>query len=36
VHDGTRWFQRKLDGGLGLEDRVRTLANRRRYAGATT
>ena len=36
VNDGTRWFQRKLDGGLGLEDRVRTLANRRRYAGAST
>ena len=36
VSDGTRWFQRKLGGGLGLEDRVRTLANRRRYAGATT
>lgn len=36
VSDGTRWFQRKLDGGLGLEDRVRTLANRRRYAGAAT
>ena len=36
VSDGIRWFQRKLDGGLGLEDRVRTLANRRRYAGATT
>ena len=36
VSDGMRWFQRKLEGGLGLEDRVRTLANRRRYAGATT
>lgn len=36
VSDGMRWFQRKLDGGLGLEDRVRTLANRRRYAAATT
>ena len=34
--DGTRWFRRKLDGGLALEDRVRTLANRRRYAGAAT
>ena len=34
--DGMSWFQRKLDGGMGLEDRLRTLANRRRYAGATT
>jgi peptidoglycan/xylan/chitin deacetylase (PgdA/CDA1 family) len=34
--DGMSWFQRKLDGGMRLEDRLRTLANRRRYAGATT
>jgi peptidoglycan/xylan/chitin deacetylase (PgdA/CDA1 family) len=34
--DGMGWFRRKLDGGMGLEDRLRTLANRRRYAGATT
>jgi peptidoglycan/xylan/chitin deacetylase (PgdA/CDA1 family) len=34
--DGMSWFRRKLDGGMGLEDRLRTLANRRRYAGATT
>ena len=34
--DGMTWFRRKLDGGMGLEDRLRTLANRRRYAGATT
>jgi hypothetical protein len=30
-----RWFRHKLDGGMGLEDRVRELINRRRYAGAT-
>ena len=34
--DGMSWFRRKLDGGMGLVDRLRTLANRRRYAGATT
>ena len=34
--DGMSWFRRKLDGGMALEDRLRTLANRRRYAGATT
>jgi peptidoglycan/xylan/chitin deacetylase (PgdA/CDA1 family) len=34
--DGMHWFRRKVDGGMGLEDRLRTLANRRRYAGATT
>lgn len=34
--DGMSWFRRKLDGGMGLEDRLRTIANRRRYAGATT
>jgi peptidoglycan/xylan/chitin deacetylase (PgdA/CDA1 family) len=34
--DGMSWFRRKLEGGMGLEDRLRTLANRRRYAGATT
>jgi peptidoglycan/xylan/chitin deacetylase (PgdA/CDA1 family) len=33
--DGMRWFRHKLDGGMGLEDRVRELVNRRRYAGAT-
>jgi peptidoglycan/xylan/chitin deacetylase (PgdA/CDA1 family) len=34
--DGMGWFRRKVDGGMGLEDRLRTLANRRRYAGATS
>ena len=34
--DGMTWFRRKLDGGMGLEDSLRSLANRRRYAGATT
>ena len=34
--DGMTWFRRKLEGGMGLEDSLRTLANRRRYAGATT
>ncbi|MDW3217891.1 MAG: polysaccharide deacetylase family protein [Acidimicrobiales bacterium] len=34
--DGERFFARKLAGGLGWEDDVRRLVNRRRYAGATT
>lgn len=34
--DGLQWFAHKADGGLGLEDRIRDLVNRRRYAGATT
>jgi peptidoglycan/xylan/chitin deacetylase (PgdA/CDA1 family) len=34
--DGMSWFGRKLDGGMVLEDHVRQLAGRRRYAGATT
>ena len=34
--DAMTWFRRKVDGGMGLEDRLRTLANRRRYAGATS
>jgi len=32
--DGMRWFERKLGGGMRLEDDLRRLANRRRYAGA--
>lgn len=36
VADGMRWFRRKVDGGMGLEDALRQVANRRRYAGATT
>ncbi|MEJ7582499.1 MAG: polysaccharide deacetylase family protein [Acidimicrobiales bacterium] len=33
--DGTRWFARKVAGGLGLEDRLRAVLNGRRYAAAT-
>jgi peptidoglycan/xylan/chitin deacetylase (PgdA/CDA1 family) len=33
--DGMRWFRRKAAGGMWLEDAGRSLANRRRYAGAT-
>jgi peptidoglycan/xylan/chitin deacetylase (PgdA/CDA1 family) len=36
VADGMRWFARKAEGGLALEDTVRRVANRARYAGATT
>jgi peptidoglycan/xylan/chitin deacetylase (PgdA/CDA1 family) len=36
VGDGMRWFRRKAAGGLGLEDDLRTLRNRRRYAGTVT
>jgi peptidoglycan/xylan/chitin deacetylase (PgdA/CDA1 family) len=36
VADGLRWFRRKAAGGMELEDRARSLASRRRYAGATT
>jgi peptidoglycan/xylan/chitin deacetylase (PgdA/CDA1 family) len=36
VGDGMRWFLRKAAGGLGLEDDLRTLRNRRRYAGTVT
>ena len=36
VGDGMRWFRRKAAGGLGLEDDLRALRNRRRFAGATT
>jgi peptidoglycan/xylan/chitin deacetylase (PgdA/CDA1 family) len=36
VSDGTRWFRRKVAGGLGFEDTLRRVLNRRRYAGATT
>lgn len=36
VSDGMRWFHRKLDGGMGLEDSLRSILNRRRYASATT
>jgi peptidoglycan/xylan/chitin deacetylase (PgdA/CDA1 family) len=36
VGDGMRWFRRKATGGLGLEDDLRALRNRRRYAGTVT
>jgi peptidoglycan/xylan/chitin deacetylase (PgdA/CDA1 family) len=36
VGDGLRWFERKVDGGLRLEDQLRGRRNRRRYAGAVT
>jgi peptidoglycan/xylan/chitin deacetylase (PgdA/CDA1 family) len=34
--DGMTWFRAKVDGGLGLEDRVRDAANRIRYRGTST
>ena len=34
--DGFRWFERKVDGGMALEDRLRHRLNRHRYADATT
>lgn len=34
--DGMTWFRRKVDGGLGLEDRLREVVNRVRYRGATS
>ena len=34
--DGKRWFARKLAGGMGFEDDLRQLMNRRRYAGASS
>ena len=36
VSDGMRWFERKVAGGMGFEDSLRRLVNRRRYAGATS
>jgi peptidoglycan/xylan/chitin deacetylase (PgdA/CDA1 family) len=36
VDDGMRWFRRKAAGGLGFEDDLRSLRNRRRFAGAKT
>ena len=36
VGDGMRWFRHKASGGLSLEDDLRTLRNRRRYAGTVT
>jgi len=34
--DGMRWFEKKVRGGMGLEDTVRSMFNRRRYAVSTT
>lgn len=33
--DGMRWFGRKLEGGMALEESLRRGLNRYRYAGAT-
>lgn len=32
--DGSRWFRRKVAGGMYFEDEIRQVVNRRRYAGA--
>ena len=34
--DGFRWFERKVAGGMALEDDLRRVLNRWRYAGDTT
>ena len=34
VSDGMRWFERKLDGGMALEDDLRGALNRVRYRAA--
>lgn len=36
VGDGMRWFRRKAAGGMALEDDLRVVRNRRRYAGTVT
>lgn len=36
VSDGETWFRRKARGGLALEETMRRLVNRVRYADATT
>ncbi len=36
VTDGMGWFRRKARGGLALEDDLRAVVSRGRYAGATT
>jgi peptidoglycan/xylan/chitin deacetylase (PgdA/CDA1 family) len=36
VSDGMHWFAQKAAGGMAFEDTVRRVANRARYAGATT
>ena len=35
VADGMRWFRRKANGGMHLEDSARQILNRGRYAGAS-
>ena len=35
MSDGMRWFERKVTGGMALEDDLRRVANRWRYANAT-
>ena len=34
--DGSRWFRHKVRAGMPLEDDLRALLNRRRYADATS
>ncbi len=34
--DGMRYFERKAAGGMAVEERLRVVVNRRRYAGAAT
>ena len=34
--DGMHWFERKVGGGMAMEDGLRRVLNRWRYAGATT
>ena len=36
VDDGLDFFDRKVVGGMRMEDDLRRLVNRRRFAGATT
>jgi peptidoglycan/xylan/chitin deacetylase (PgdA/CDA1 family) len=36
VSDGMRWFTAKVGGGMALEDRLRQVLNRRRYADVVT
>jgi peptidoglycan/xylan/chitin deacetylase (PgdA/CDA1 family) len=36
VSDGFRWFERKAAGGMRVEDQLRQVVNRRRYAGASS
>lgn len=36
VADGMHWFRRKAAGGMAVEDSLRRIVNRGRYAGAVT